>query len=114
MKPLNKLSYHLILIQSSLRLLTDHIDQLNKIIEEDKTKALLIPVQNYKSAGNPIPETSIINSVYENIKRSRKGIAFMQIQKKTGFRRKQIANAVYKLKKGDMIIAKRRGVYVKR
>jgi Fic family protein len=57
------------------------------------------------------PEQSIINSVYESIKRPRKGIAFVQIQKKTGFNRRQVANAIYKLKERGMITALKRGVY---
>ncbi len=126
---MNKISYHLILINSSLRILTDQIDQLSKCIEENKikpsfakasknsnpppvtktTQRLNYPLttSNFSKSrefgnmnriitGRDKSKPSIQNTVYEKIKRSRKGIAFKQILKKTGFNRKQIANAIYK------------------
>ncbi len=138
---MNKLSYHLILVNSSLRVLIDQIEQLHKCIESSFTEAsqrsnyLLTTSKTSKKrefkSSNPHPvlrrsmqeaskaettsrrpKKSIIYAVYESIKRSRKGITTSQIQKKTGLNKRQIANAVYKLNKKDMIGAKKRGVYV--
>ncbi len=122
---MNKLSYHLILVNSSLSVLIDQVNQMCKCAEStvmdvsvnrDPPSALGCNKQKASfaeaSAGRPKHETSIQNSVYEKIIRTRKDITFVQIQKKTGFNRKQIANAIYKLKKRNMIEAKRRGVYI--
>ncbi len=62
----------------------------------------------------PRPKQSIIGLVYESIKRSRKGVAFVEIQKKTGFNRLQIANALYKLKKKGIIVNLKHGVYARK
>ncbi len=110
---MNKLSYHLILVNSSLRVLTDQVDQLRECIEMHNTKPLLLPVQNKKRMDKPkLKKQSIQNSIYEKIKQSHKSISFVQIQEKTGFNRIQIANAIYKLKKRNMITAKKRGLYI--
>ncbi len=118
-KPLNKLSYHLILIQSSLRVLSDQVDQLSKTIEKNKinpyyTKAT-VEKQNPSHTETPTdsikPEKSIMNSVYDKIEQNHDGIAISHIKKKTGFSRIQVANAIYKLKIKKMIKAINRGVY---
>ncbi len=130
---MNKISYHLILINSSLKLLADQVDKLCECIEQQINGAQppVLPhnIKNIKIKKEPqlngkslfaeasavppsvlrhnlqgIEKPSILDSVYESIKRSRKGIAFVQIQKKTGFNRRQVANAIYKLKEKDMII----------
>ncbi len=128
---MNKLSYHLILVNSSLRVLADQIEQLCECIEGQvdsnpppvqlgdqiiyKRHSIFLGDENLKKINKIIKGRnmqSIQNSVYEKIKRSRKGIAFVQIQKRTGFNKKQIANAIYKLKKRNMIVNKKRGIYI--
>ncbi len=145
---MNKISYHLILVNSSLRVLIDQLEQLCQCIKQQvdgnptserlrdrqlpsfatSTQRLNHPLTTPGLSGKrenenmnkimtgcdrPGHEKSILDLVYGSIKRSPKGIAFVKIQKKTGLGRKQIANAVYKLKKRNLIKAKRRGIYVR-
>ncbi len=138
---MNKLSYHLILVNSSLRVLNDQIDQLCDCIERQiegtphpalqgngqNIKVINKPQLNKQSAfdetssGNQKfyekiqnEKKSIMDLVYESIKRSRKGIVFVKIQEKTGLNRKQIANAIYKLKCRNIIETKSRGIYIRK
>ena len=62
----------------------------------------------------PAKQATVLDSVFKVIKRTRKGIAIAKIQEKTGLNSKQISNALYKLSNKDMIVAKERGLYVKK
>ena len=65
-----------------------------------------------KKAGKA--KESVIDKVFDVIKRSKKGIDNDGIKKKTGFDSRQVSNAIYKLtKKGDIKTAAR-GMYVKK
>jgi len=65
-----------------------------------------------KKAGKA--KDSVIDKVFDVIKRSKKGIDNNGIKKKTGFDSRQVSNAIYKLtKKGDIKTAAR-GMYVKK
>jgi len=57
---------------------------------------------------------TVIDSVFEVIKRSRKGATIVTLKKKTGFDSRQLSNALYKLSKRGMIVSKTRGVYMKK
>ncbi|MCD4788028.1 MAG: hypothetical protein K8R09_07400 [Desulfobacterales bacterium] len=57
---------------------------------------------------------TVIDSVFEVIKRSRKGATIVNLKEKTGFDSRQLSNALYKLSKRGMIVSKTRGVYMKK
>ena len=52
-----------------------------------------------------------IDIVYDVIKRSRKGLGFVDIQAKTGFGDKKIRNIIFRLNKNGKIKRKSRGIY---
>jgi hypothetical protein len=54
---------------------------------------------------------SAIDIVYDVIKRSRKGLAFADIQAKTAFGDKKIRNIIFRLNKNGKIKRKSRGIY---
>lgn len=56
---------------------------------------------------------TVLDSVFDAIKRSRGGISIAQLKKKTDLGDRQLSNALYKLTKKGMVYAKTRGVYVK-
>ncbi len=137
---MKSLSYHLILVHSSLCVLTEQVEQLCRCLEQlgagaadgegavyssrfsftealmnkkpSFDKATVRKPSSFTEAKSRRPEKSIIKLVYESIQRNHKGIAFKQIQKRTGFSTKQIANAIYKLKKKGMIEVIKRGIYI--
>lgn len=57
--------------------------------------------------------SSVLATVYDVIKRSRKGVNIAKIKEKTGFEARQISNALYKLTKKGQIKSMARGVYAK-
>jgi len=57
---------------------------------------------------------TVIDSIFEVIKRSRKGATIVTLKEKTGFDSRQLSNALYKLSKRGMIVSKTRGVYMKK
>ena len=59
------------------------------------------------------PSATAADSVFDAIKRSTKGVDTAAIMKKTGFDRKKVQNAVFKLKKAGKIKAVSKGVYIK-
>ena len=52
-----------------------------------------------------------IDVVYDVIKRSKKGLGFVEIQAKTGFGDKKIRNIIFRLNKMEKIKRKSRGIY---
>lgn len=63
-----------------------------------------------KEAGKAV---SVLATVFDVIKRSRKGADIAKIREKTGFESRQISNALYKLSKKGQIKSLARGVYAK-
>lgn len=51
-------------------------------------------------------------TVYQIIQRSRSGVGFADIRRKTGFAEKKVRNAIYRLHSMGRITRKSRGVYV--
>lgn len=57
---------------------------------------------------------SVLDAVYDAVKRSRKGASITQLKDKTGLKPRQLSNALYKLSKRGDIEAVSRGVYKKK
>jgi len=57
---------------------------------------------------------TVLGSVFDAIKRSKKGVAIEKIKEKTGFDGRQLSNALYKLTKQGKIKTVSRGVYLKK
>jgi uncharacterized protein YoxC len=62
----------------------------------------------------PAKPATLLDTVFNAVKRTRKGITVAQLKEKTRFNDRQISNALYKLSKQGKIIAKARGLYVKK
>ncbi|UCF93632.1 MAG: hypothetical protein JSW39_05585 [Desulfobacterales bacterium] len=63
------------------------------------------------AAGKPM---TVLESVFDIVKRSRKGVTIAQLKEKTGLKPRQLSNALYKLSNKGQVYAKERGVYVKK
>ena len=55
---------------------------------------------------------TVLDTVYNVIKRSRKGVSIAVLREKTGLDSRQLSNALYKLSKKGMVRTKSRGIYV--
>jgi membrane protein involved in colicin uptake len=61
------------------------------------------------AAAKPV---TVLDSVFNIVKRRKKGVTIPQLKKITGFNPKQLSNALYKLSKKGWVTTKSRGVYV--
>lgn len=70
------------------------------------------PVKKVKTVNVDKGET-VLNSVFDVIKKSRKGISIAQLKEKTTLNPRQLSNALYKLTKKGSIKSMSRGIYTK-
>jgi predicted Rossmann fold nucleotide-binding protein DprA/Smf involved in DNA uptake len=78
-----------------------------------KAKAkIAAPVKKVKMAKVDKGAT-VLNSVLDVIKKSRKGVSIAQLKEKTDLNPRQLSNALYKLTKKGSIKSMSRGVYTK-
>jgi predicted Rossmann fold nucleotide-binding protein DprA/Smf involved in DNA uptake len=56
---------------------------------------------------------TVLESVYDVIRRSRNGASIAKLKDKTGLEARQLSNALYKLSRRGRIEARSRGVYIK-
>ncbi len=57
---------------------------------------------------------TVLDSVYDVVRRARNGATIAQLKQKTGLNPRQLSNALYKVSTRGKIVAKSRGVYVKK
>jgi len=62
----------------------------------------------------PPKQLAVLDSVFDSIKRAKKGVTVAQIREKLDLNAKQLSNALYKLSKKGKIEAKSRGLYFKK
>lgn len=88
------------------------IARLDRI--ENLIKASVTAVPHSVKAGAYHRKTGLtaIDTVFDVIKMSRKGLGFAEIQAKTGFGEKKIRNIIFRLNKIGKITRKSRGIYV--
>jgi len=70
------------------------------------------PAQKTKAAA--AGGKTVLDSVYDVIKRTKKGVTVAQLKQKTNLDARQLSNALYKLSKKGQVYAKSRGLYVKK
>ena len=58
--------------------------------------------------------STVLDSVFNAIKRNKKGVNIAQLKARTSLDPRQLSNALYKLSKKGTIVAKSRGLYVKK
>ena len=84
---------------------------VKKAVAKKKTIAKKAVAKKKKPAKKQV---TVLDSVLNVIKRSKKGSTIANLQQKTGLDARQLSNALYKLSKKGQIKAKARGIYVKK
>jgi predicted Rossmann fold nucleotide-binding protein DprA/Smf involved in DNA uptake len=79
-----------------------------------KKKAKVKARATKKAVAKKAKKISIPETVFGVMKRSKKGFDAAMLMKKTGLRKQQVHDALFKLKKRGMIQIVGKGVYVKR
>jgi len=62
----------------------------------------------------PAKQATMLDAVFDVIKRTKKGVTVAQLREKTKLDSRQLSNALYKLTKKGTIQTKSRGLYVKK
>ena len=62
----------------------------------------------------PAKQVTMLDAVFDVIKRTKKGVTVTQLREKTKLDSRQLSNALYKLTKKGVIQTKARGLYVKK
>ncbi|MBW2591019.1 MAG: hypothetical protein JRD71_09950 [Deltaproteobacteria bacterium] len=125
---MKKLKDQLKTISSSLTSLSKQVEKIIKQVENlqpkkaavapkktaAKKKAAPKKVAPKKAAPKKAPAKppTVIDSILNAIKKTKKGITIAQLKEKTAFNSKQLSNALYKLTKKGKIEATSRGLYV--
>jgi len=106
-------------ISKDLAALSRQVNKLSKQVEKMKpaakttAKKSAAKSKKSKAAAKPTRSGSVLDTVYEAIRRSRKGVSIAQLKDKTNLNARQLSNALYKLSKKGMIKSVSRGVYMK-
>ena len=124
-KQLVTASKSLVNLSKQLEKLSMHVDKMQASGAAAKKKAVVKkkPVAKKKpavrkKAGVKKPAAAkgvtVLGSIFDAIKRSKKGVAIEKIKEKTGYDGRQLSNALYKLTKQGKIKTISRGVYLKK
>ena len=119
---MKKLKAQLKTVAKSLATLSKQVDKITNQVDKlqpSKTpvaKKLRVAVAKKAAIKKAAPAKplSLLDTVFNAVKRTRKGITVAQLKEKTRFNDRQISNALYKLSKQGKIVAKARGLYVKK
>ena len=115
---LKKISKSLATLSTQVEKITDQVDKLQaptKAVPAKKTaakKKVAKKAAAKKTA--PAKQETMLDSVFNAIKRTKKGVSVAQLREKTQLDSRQLSNALYKLTKKGLIETKSRGVYVKK
>ena len=115
---LKTLSKSRAMLSKQLEKIPDQVDKLQapqKAVPAKKTvaKKKVVKKAAAKKAA-PAKQETMLDSVFDIIKRTKKGVTVTQLREKTKLDSRQLSNALYKLTKKGIIQTKSRGLYVKK
>ena len=115
---MKKLQEQLAWISQTLSGLSKHVGQIGKQVTKltATARGTARGVADKKAASGRaarVRRDTVLDAVFETIKRSRSGVSIAELKKKTDLGDRQLSNALYKLTKKGVVHAKSRGVYVK-
>jgi len=125
---LKTLSKSLATLSKQVEKITDQVDKLQapqKAVPAKKTVAKKTVAKKTvakkkvakKAAAKkaaPAKQETMLDAVFDTIKRTKKGVTVAQLREKTKLDSRQLSNALYKLTKKGAIQTKSRGLYVKK
>jgi lambda repressor-like predicted transcriptional regulator len=125
---LKTLSKSLATLSTQVEKITNQVDKLQappKAVPAKKTvakktvaKKKVVKKKAAKKAAAkkaaPAKQETMLDAVFDVIKRTKKGVTVSQLREKTKLDSRQLSNALYKLTKKGEIQTKSRGLYVKK
>jgi len=125
---LKTLSKSLAALSQKVEKITDQVDKLKapkkavpakktvakkKVAKKKVAKKKVAKKAAAKKAA-PAKQVTMLDAVFDVIKRTKKGVTVAQLREKTKLDSRQLSNALYKLTKKGAIQTKSRGLYVKK
>ncbi len=121
---MQKLQTQLKNVSKSLAALSKQVESISKQLNKAQPAKKAAPAKKAKAARKPAAKAAkqaapakgktVLDSVLEVIKRSKKGVSIAQLKDRTKLEARQLSNALYKLTKKGHIRAQSRGLYVKK
>ena len=113
---MKKLQTELKSISKSLATLAQKVEKLSEQATADQPAPKASPAKApaKKSKAAAAGGKTVLDTVYDVIKRTQKGVTVAQLKQKTNLDARQLSNALYKLSKKGQVYAKSRGLYVKK
>lgn len=117
---MKKLKDQLKSINKSLTSLSKQVEKITKQVDKLQAKKAgsapkkTAPKKKVAAKKAPAKQLTVIDTILNAIKKTKKGTTIAQLKEKTQFNSKQLSNALYKLTKKGKIEAKSRGLYVKK
>mgnify|MGYP001817355548 CR=1 FL=1 len=111
---MNNLQSQLKTISKSLTALSKQVEKLSNQAEKPKAvkKAAVKKTAAKKAA--PAGAKTVLDTVLDVVKRSKKGVTVAQLKAKTNLNARQLSNALYKLSQKGMVQAPSRVLYPKK
>jgi len=111
-------------LQSELKSISKSLAALSQKVEKLSQQATAAQAAPKAAPAAKAPATktnaaaaggkTVLDTVYDVIKRTKKGVTVAQLKQKTNLNARQLSNALYKLSKKGQVHAKSRGLYVKK
>lgn len=114
---MKKLESELKAVSRSLAALSKKVEKLTQQAAKAKPAPKAAPASKAaakKTKTAAAGGKTVLDTVYDVIKRTKKGVAVAQLKLKTDLDARQLSNALYKLSKKGQVYAKSRGLYVKK
>ena len=122
---MNKMKDQLKAVSKSLVSLTKQVDRITKQAVKMEASKKTVAKKGKKAVARKAKKTvakkrtaakgkTVLDNVYDIIKRSKKGVTIPVMREKTKLDARQLSNALYKLTKKNMIKTASRGMYVKK
>jgi len=111
---MKKLKSQLKSIGNSLATLSQEVEKALKQIDKLQPQKKAPIKKPVAKKARPKKQVTVLDSVFNAIKRTKKGVAVSKLKEKTDLNPKQLSNALYKLTKQGKIEAISRGLYVKK
>ena len=118
---MSKLQAQLNTVSKSLAALSKQVERISKQVDKLQPAKKAAAKPKAAPARKPAARKAaaaggktVLDTVYDTIKRNKKGVTVVQLKQKTKLDARQLSNALYKLSKKSQVYAKSRGLYVKK
>ena len=118
---MSKLQTQLKTVSKSLAALSKQVERLSKQVDKLQPAKKAAAKPKAAPARKPAARKAaaaggktVLDTVYDTIKRNKKGVTVVQLKQKTKLDARQLSNALYKLTKKGQVHAKSRGLYMKK